>query len=96
MSNEIERGRKMLREYLNSQNDCLSVRTRNHLFKLFEENYIDHMEGDPDYFKEISEFLNKRRTRTEKETFCFEMTRKLLKFQDVKAEYRKRWPEEFV
>lgn len=92
---DLERGRQMLRRYLNSKNDCLYASTRNRLFRVFDDMYALEMR---DFFfsEEVSNFLNKKSTAEEKEKFCLYMVRRILDTHDVKAEYKRRWPEDFA
>lgn len=86
MANEIERGRRMLREYLNSVSQ-MSVKSNRMLFKMIENEYLRRME-DEAYFDMMSRFLNRRKPKAEKEAFCYAMVRDLIASGDIKRKVK--------
>jgi len=94
MANERERGKRMLREYLNSQSEMSTVNNRR-LFKLIENEYFRRME-DPEYFEMMERFLNHRKPKAEKERFCFQMVSEIVRHTDLRGEMKRLYPESFA
>ena len=94
VANEIDRGKRVLREYLNEISDMSKLNNRR-VFKIIVDEYENRMK-DEEYFNTMSAFLNRRKPKKEKDEFCFNLVKDIVHSIDVKAIYLSKYPYEFI
>ena len=95
MANELTRGKRVLREYLNEVSN-MSKTNNMRIFKILIDEYENRMNTDPEYFNKMSDFLNRRKPKKEKDEFCFEIIKDIIHSIDVKGIYLQKYPYEFI
>lgn len=95
MANELIRGKRVLREYLNEVSN-MSKTNNMRIFKILIDEYENRMNTDPEYFNKMADFLNRRKPKKEKDEFCFEIIKDIIHSIDVKGIYLQKYPYEFI
>ena len=95
MADELKRGKKVLRAYLNEVSD-MSKTNNMRIFKILMDEYENRMNTDSEYFDTMADFLNRRKPKKEKDEFCFEIIKDIVHSIDVKAIYLQKYPYEFI
>lgn len=93
MANELERGKRTIREYLSEVSDMSTLNNRR-VFKIIVDEFETKMKNE-DYFNEIATFLNRRKPKKEKDEFCFNIVKDIVHSIDVKAIYLSKYPDAF-
>ena len=93
MANEIERGKRVLREYLSSVSNMSTLNNRR-IFRILMDEFENKMQ-DPIYFDKLADFLNRRKPKKEKEEFCYNIIKDIIHSIDVKAIYLSKYPDAF-
>ena len=93
MANELERGKRTIREYLSEISDMSTLNNRR-VFKIIVDEFETRMK-DENYFNEISTFLNRRKPKEEKNEFCFNIVKDIVHSIDVKSIYASKYPDAF-
>ena len=93
MANELDRGKRVIREYLSEVSDMSTLNNRR-VFKIIVDEFEIRMK-DEEYFDKMSKFLNRRKPKKEKNEFCFNIVKDILNSIDVKAIYLSKFPDAF-
>jgi len=93
MANELERGKRTIREYLSEVSDMSTLNNRR-VFKIIVDEFETKMKNE-NYFNEIATFLNRRKPKKEKDEFCFNIVKDIVHSIDVKAIYASKYPDAF-
>lgn len=93
MANELERGKRTIREYLSEVSDMSTLNNRR-VFKIIVDEFETKMKNE-NYFNEMSAFLNRRKPKKEKDEFCFNIVKDIVHSIDVKAIYASKYPDAF-
>lgn len=92
----IEKGKRMLREYLNqSASETMATREKRRLFRLIEDEYLLCMDNE-EYFSVIEAFVNRRKPKAEKEAFCKDMVTALVTSGHIRQKYAEKYPNDYT
>ena len=92
----IEKGKRMLREYLNDMGrDKVALNTRKKLFRIIEDEYRNRM-TEEQYFENIKSFVTRRKPAAEKKAFCKVMVTELVTKGQIRKKYAEKFPNEYT
>lgn len=93
----VLKGRKWLSEYLFLVADCFSdSEAKKKVLRVITDIYRKHMKEDEEFFWNVWEFVNERRTAREKNLFFEAITTRLVSSGEVRAEIARRHPDMYT
>lgn len=92
----IDKGRRWFSAYLNKMaEDAMSDKSRQQIVRVACSMYRKKMKNDERFFNTVAEFCSEKRLLSEKNEFFRNIMYEFVRDGKLKAEYKKKYPDEF-